>query len=73
MPKITVYLPEGLYREARDRALPLSALAQHAVEDAVRRARATDWVERVGSRRPRVKRRIDTSALIEQVRDEFGG
>ncbi len=70
---MTVYLPEELYREARDRELPLSTLAQQAVEQAVRRARATEWVERVAGRRSRVTHRVDTSSLLAQVRDEFGG
>ena len=72
MPKVTVYLPEDLYREARDRDLPLSSLAQDAVALAVRRARATEWVEKVRARGTRSKRRIDTSALMDQVRDDFG-
>lgn len=71
MPKVTVYLPDNLYREARERGLPLSSLTQQALEQAIRRDRATEWVTRVESRPARVKRRINTSALIESVRDEF--
>lgn len=69
---MTVYLPDDLYREARQRALPVSALAQQALEQAIRRARAGEWVASVESRGTRVKRRIDTSALLQRVRDEFG-
>lgn len=72
MPKISVYLPDELYREARERRLPISSLTQEAIEQALRRSRATEWVDLVAARRVRVKRKIDTSALMAKVRDEFG-
>jgi len=72
IPKISVYLPEVLYRAARDEQLPISALTQHAIEEALR-ARVTDrWVEQVGSRAPRLRRSIDTAAAVHAARDEFG-
>ncbi|MBB6374592.1 post-segregation antitoxin (ccd killing protein) [Pseudonocardia eucalypti] len=36
MPEVEVYLPDELYREALEAGLPLSALAQEAVERALR-------------------------------------
>jgi post-segregation antitoxin (ccd killing protein) len=71
MPKVTVYLPDDLYQQARERGLPVSTLAQQALEQAIARDRATAWVTAVESRPPRVKRRLDTSTLMDQVRDEF--
>lgn len=72
MPKISIYLSDDLYREAKARELPLSALAQEAIERAVDAARVDAWVERVRSRPPRMSRRIDTAALMDEVREEFG-
>lgn len=72
MPKVSVYLPDELYRKARERDLPLSALAQEAIEQALRRASLHDWITRERSRPRRTTRVIDTSVLLEQVRDEFG-
>lgn len=37
MPRIQVYLPDDLYREAKERALPTSELLQGAVRAEVRR------------------------------------
>jgi post-segregation antitoxin (ccd killing protein) len=72
MPKVSVYLPDDLYREARERRLPISLLAQQALEAALRHQRTEQWVERVRARQPRVSQRVDTAALLGQVRDEFG-
>ena len=72
MPKISVYLPDALYREARNRGLPISALAQQAIEEALGRDDTQRWVDRVHARPRRVHQRIDTTTLLDQVRDEFG-
>ena len=40
MPKINVYLPEDLAEAVRDSGLPVSAICQRALEDAVRRITA---------------------------------
>jgi post-segregation antitoxin (ccd killing protein) len=72
MPKVSVYLPDELYRRARDRNLPLSALAQDAIEQALRRASLDDWIALERGRPRRTTHVIDTSVLLEQVRDEFG-
>lgn len=72
MPKVTVYLPDELYREARERKLPLSSLAQEAVERAIREDSNARWIERMRARPPRVGKRIDTAALMDEVREEFG-
>ena len=44
IPKVSVYLPDDLHREARERNLPLSALTQDAVERAIRTAGLSDWI-----------------------------
>lgn len=72
MPKVSVYLSDDLYRQARERELPISALAQEAIEQALRRASLDDWIDHERSRPPRATQVIDTSRLVEQVRDEFG-
>lgn len=72
MPKVSVYLPDDLYREVRARHLPLSALTQSAVEQALRASDRQDWVARVRSRPPRQDPVIDTSQLMAEVREEFG-
>jgi post-segregation antitoxin (ccd killing protein) len=72
MPKVSVYLPDTLYDAVRRHDIAISAVAQEALEAEVRRHANHDWVERVRSRRPRVDVRIDSSALIDEVREEFG-
>lgn len=72
MPKVSIYLPDELYRQARAHDLPLSALAQEAIRAALRRRRNVDWIEQVQERPRRVDRRIDSAALLDEVRDEFG-
>ena len=72
MPKVSVYLSDELYREARARELPLSALTQKAVEEALAAAQTDEWVERVRARPRRYDGRIDITRLMDEVRDEFG-
>jgi post-segregation antitoxin (ccd killing protein) len=72
MPKVSVYLPDDLYRAAQERKLPLSALTQEAVERALRASDLKDWVARVRARPPRCNTEIDTAALMDEVREEFG-
>ncbi len=72
MPKVSVYLPDELYRKVRERDLPLSALAQEALEQALRRASLDEWITHERSRPRRTTQDIDTSRLMEEVRDEFG-
>ncbi|MBA3906520.1 MAG: type II toxin-antitoxin system CcdA family antitoxin [Pseudonocardiales bacterium] len=72
MPKVSVYLPDALYREAQARQLPLSALTQEAVERALRASDRQHWVERVRSRAPRCHLTIDAAAMLDKVRAEFG-
>lgn len=72
MPKISVYLPDELYRRARADRLPISALAQQAISDALRRRHNHEWLERVRTRPARVTQDIDTTTLLEAVRDDFG-
>jgi post-segregation antitoxin (ccd killing protein) len=72
MPKVSIYLPDALYREAQARKLPLSALSQQAVETALRESDRRDWVARVRSRPQRCHTTIDTALLLTEVREEFG-
>jgi hypothetical protein len=74
MPKVSVYLPDELYREAKEHGLPISALAQQAVEAALRRASTDEWVARMRARpAPETPRPpFDISELMDEVRDEFG-
>jgi post-segregation antitoxin (ccd killing protein) len=72
MPKVSVYLPDELYRAAQERKLPLSALTQEAVEQALRKSELEEWVERVRTRPRRCDVAIDTLAVLDEVRDEFG-
>lgn len=72
MPKISIYVPDELYSELRRQELPISALAQEAFRDAIQARANQDWVARARSRRPRTTTRVDTSALLSEVRDGFG-
>jgi post-segregation antitoxin (ccd killing protein) len=72
MPKVTVYLPDALYQAAQARKLPLSALTQQAVEQALQLSDRQDWVARTRSRARRCDTVIDTALLLTQVRAEFG-
>lgn len=72
MPKVSVYLPDSLYRQVRERGLPLSALAQEAVEQALRKTGVDDWIARVRPLSRQTRNAVDTSALMDAVRDDFG-
>ena len=71
MPKVSVYLPDELYRRARELGLPLSALTQAAVEREIARDPNADWIERVRARPARTDAEFDTSALLAAVREDF--
>jgi post-segregation antitoxin (ccd killing protein) len=72
MPKVSVYLPDELYRAAQERKLPLSTLTQEAVERALRTSDRKEWVARMRARPPLTDATIDTAALLDEVRAEFG-
>ncbi|MEX2466456.1 MAG: antitoxin [Gemmatimonadota bacterium] len=72
MPKVSVYLPDELYRRARERGLKLSALTQAAIEERLAGDPNAEWIRQVAARPPRCEAPIDTSALLHDVRDEFG-
>ncbi|PFG39001.1 post-segregation antitoxin (ccd killing protein) [Georgenia soli] len=72
MPKVSVYLPDELYRRARERGISLSALTQEAVERALRTSDISDWVARERARPPRAERQVDIENLMDDVREEFG-
>lgn len=72
MPKVSIYVPDELYQEARAHELPLSSLTQQAIEQALATARTNEWVAKVRNRPARHRSRVDTPALLESVREEFG-
>lgn len=72
MPKVSVYLPDALYDEVRKHDIAISAVTQEALEAEVHRHANRDWIERVRSRPTRVDVSIDTEALLDGVRSEFG-
>lgn len=72
MPKVSVYLPDALYAEVQSRGLPLSSITQEALRRALAQDDRREWVRRVSERPPRTTRRIDTAALLDDVRDELG-
>lgn len=72
MPKVSVYLPDELYRAARDHGLSISALAQEAITAELAAARAERWVEAVRARAPRVIEELDVRAALDGAREEFG-
>ena len=72
MPKVSVYLPDELYRRARERDLKLSALTQQAVEQALIEDANAPWIDAQRRRAPRKVADVDTADLLDAVRDEFG-
>jgi len=72
MPKVSVYLPDLLYDAVRKHEIAVSAVTQQALEAAVRQQANVAWVEQVRARRTRVSTTIDTSALVDEVRNTFG-
>jgi len=71
MPKVNIYVPADLLEAARARGLALSSIAQEAIAARLRAGQNDEWIRRQ-SGRPASRRRIDTSALIEKVRADFG-
>lgn len=72
MPKVSIYLPDELYARAKAHNLPLSSLAQQAIEAALARDANAAWIERMRSRPRGVDTAIDTAAVMDQVKDEWG-
>ena len=70
MPKVSVYLPDELYREARMRQLPLSSLVQEAVERALRNSDRQEWVVRVRSPPPSRRQFFDVPTAMTSTVDE---
>jgi len=72
MPKVSIYVPDALYDEVRRRSIPLSTVAQRAFEDAVRADRNHAWIAAARERVSRTSQVIDSAAVLDDVRDEFG-
>ena len=72
MPKVSVYLPDVLYDEVRRHDIAISAVAQRALEEEVRRHVNSEWIRGARVRKPRTRASIDTSGLLDTVRSEFG-
>jgi post-segregation antitoxin (ccd killing protein) len=73
MPKVSVYLPDDLYREAKARNLSLSTLTQRAVEEALAASDKQRWVERMRARPPLGVGVLDTRGVMDEVRAELEG
>ena len=72
MPKVSVYLPDELYRRAKEKGLPISTLTQEAIERALQDDARKEWVAWMESR-PRLQHGpIDVQAVMDEVREEFG-
>lgn len=72
MPKVSVYLPDELYRAAREQGLSISTLTQRAVQEALREQATNRWIDAVRSRPARVRTVLDTTAALDEAREEFG-
>lgn len=72
MPKVSVYLPDDLYRRVQDSGLSLSAVTQEALHRALAQRRNHDWIARRRDEEPLVEGDIDVEELVDAVRDEFG-
>jgi post-segregation antitoxin (ccd killing protein) len=71
VPKVSVYLPDELYRRAREQGLKLSALTQAAIERELEQDPNARWIQQVTDRPPRCEVLLDTSRLIDEVRQAF--
>ena len=69
---MSIYVPDALYAEVRERGIAVSAVAQRALEEAVRERRNAAWVDAARRRPTRTDAMIDTAALMDEVREEFG-
>lgn len=74
MPKVSVYLPDELYQQARARGLSLSAVTQQALVQALASDANAAWVARARQRAERQADRtpVDMTALMDEVREDFG-
>ena len=72
MPKVRLDVPDALYDQVRRHGISMSAVAQRALEDEVRRRVNLEWIKDARTRKARTRRLIDTSAVLEEVREEFG-
>ena len=72
MPKVSVYLPDDLYRAARDRNLSISTLTQRAIEQELGVSATNQWIDRVRTRPRRSVGTFDTAQVLDEVRADFG-
>lgn len=72
MPEISVYLPDDLYRAAREQGLSISRLTQRAVQEALRQQATDRWIDAVRNRPTRVHTVLDTTATLDEAREDFG-
>ncbi len=71
MPKLSVYLSDDVYEAVRRYEIPVSSVAQAALQAEVVRRANGEWITRALRRQIRTVP-IDTSAVLDEVRDEFG-
>jgi len=72
MPEVSVYLPDDLYRRARESGISLSAVMKEAVERALSASDVAAWIARERARPTRARREADVASLMEEVHTEFG-
>jgi post-segregation antitoxin (ccd killing protein) len=72
MPKVSVYLPDELYRLAREHELSVSTVTQEALGRHLQTRDNTRWIDAAASRQARVTKPVDTTALLDEVREDFG-
>lgn len=72
MPKVSIYLPDDLYRRAKEHDLPISKLTQEAIVEALEGRRNEEWIARMRERLPGRARTFDTSSLMDEVAEDFG-
>lgn len=71
MPKVSIYLSDELYAEAKRQNLPLSQVAQEAFEAALIEKHNAQWIATARARPVRATS-LTTEELMAAVDEEFG-
>lgn len=72
MPKVSVYLPDELYDRVRSQGLSMSSVTQSALERQITSVVNDAWIDRMATVGTRLRCVVDTTELMDEVRDEFG-
>lgn len=70
MPKVSIYIPDGMYDEVRRHRLPLSQIAQRAIAEALKSDRNAAWIDAARERSTRHST-LSSESLMAAVDDEF--